>query len=119
MSFYMFDVILAVLAIVTLPFVDVEKKMAAINEEILRRKKEKCLAEGKEWIDPEILAKQEEEAYEKEREENRILDLKDYCQRKGLDFETENQKYLDKKAEIDRKKAEKEQKRLAKKNKDK
>lgn len=119
MSFYMFDVILAVLAIVTLPFVDVEKKMAAINEEILRRKKEKCLAEGKEWIDPEVLAAQEEEAYEKEREENRILDLKDYCQRKGLDFETENQKYLDKKAEIDRKKAEKEQKRLAKKNKDK
>ena len=117
MSFYMFDVILAVIAIVTLPFVDVEKKMKQINEQILLRKKEKCLAEGKEWIDPEVLAKQEEEQYEKEREENRLLDLKDYCAKKGLDFETENQKYLAKEAEKQRKAEEKAAKKLAKKKK--
>ena len=117
MSFYLFDIILAVLAVSTLPFVDVEKKMKTINETILARKKEKCLAEGKEWIDPEVLAKQEEEQFEKEREENRILDLKERCEKKGLDFEVENQKYLDKQAKIARKKEEKEAKKLARKNK--
>ncbi len=116
MSFYLFDIILAVLAVSTLPFVDVEKRMKAINETILARKKEKCLAEGKEWIDPEVLAKQEEEQFEKEREENRVLDLKERCEKKGLDFEVENQKYLDKQAEIARKKEEKEAKKLARKN---
>lgn len=117
MSFYLFDIILAVLAVSTLPFVDVEKKMKTINETILARKKEKCLAEGKEWIDPEVLAKQEEEQFEKEREENRILDLKERCEKKGLDFEVENQKYLDKQAKIARKKEEKEAKKIARKNK--
>lgn len=116
MSFYLFDIILAVLAISTLPFVNVEKKMKEINEIILARKKEKCLAEGKEWVDPEVLAKQEEEQYEKEREENRILDLKEYCAKKGLDFATENQKFLDKQAEIARKKEEKAARKLARKN---
>lgn len=117
MSFYLFDVILAVLAIVTLPFVDVEKKMSQINQQIIARKKEKCLAEGKEWIDPEILAQQEEEKLRIEREENRILDLKDHCNKKGLDFEVENQKYLAKEAMKQRKREEKAAKKLAKKKK--
>ena len=42
---------------------------------------------------------------QKEAEENRIKELKEYCQKKGLDFDTENQKYLDKKARKDAKKA--------------
>ena len=46
------------------------------------------------------IAKQQAEA-----EENRIKELKEYCQKKGLDFDTENQKYLDKKARKDAKKA--------------
>ena len=117
MSFYLFDIILAILALVTLPFVDVEKRMGEINAAILQRKKEKCLAEGKEWIDPEIVAKQEEERYEKEREENRILDLKDHCRKKGLDFEIENAKYLAKQEQKERKAKEKAAKKEAKKNK--
>ena len=40
-----------------------------------------------------------------EAEENRVKELKEYCQKKGLDFDTENQKYLDKKAKKDAKKA--------------
>ncbi len=106
-SFYALDIILAIVAIVLLPFVDVEKKMSTINDEIITRKKALCLENGKEWIDPQILQQQEEEKYEKEQEENRILDLKEYCAKKGLDFDIENQKYLNKvKA--------KEEKRLAK-----
>ena len=107
MSFYLFDIILSIVAIATLPFVDVEKKLPAIREKITQTKKEKCLAEGREWVDPEILAKQEEEQYEKEREENRILDLKDYCSKKGLNFEIENKKYLDKLAKKEEKKRKK------------
>ncbi len=106
-SFYALDIILAIVAIVLLPFVDVEKKMNTINDEIITRKKALCLENGKEWVDPQILQQQEEEKYEKEQEENRILDLKEYCAKKGLDFDIENQKYLNKvKA--------KEEKRLAK-----
>ena len=113
-SFYALDIILAVVAIVLLPFVDIEKKMNSINEQIISRQKALCLANGKEWVDPSVLQQQEEEKYEKEREENRILDLKEYCAKKGLDFDKENQKYLNKekiKEEKRRKKEEKKKKR--------
>ena len=40
MSFYLFDVILAAAVVILLPFVDVEKKMPEINEELTRRKEE-------------------------------------------------------------------------------
>lgn len=40
-----------------------------------------------------------------EAEEIRIKELKETCAKKGLDFDTENQKYLDKKAKKDAKKA--------------
>ena len=41
----------------------------------------------------------EKEKLEAEHEENRIADLKERCQKKGLDFESENAKYLAKQAE--------------------
>lgn len=117
MSFYMFDVILSVAFIVLLPFVDVEKKMPEIKSELLRRKKEAVIASGKEWIEPEELDRMAMEEAAILREENRIADLKAHCEKKGLDFETENGKYLEKerlKAEKERAKLEKKQ---AKKNK--
>ncbi len=107
LAFYLFDIILAVTVIVLLPFVDVEKHLPTINAELLRRKKEAVLARGEEWVEPEELERREREQAEIEREKNRIQDLKEYCQKKGLDFETENQKYL-------KKAAEKEEKRKAK-----
>lgn len=103
-SFYAFDIIFAITAVVLLPFMDVEKKMPKITDELLRRKKEKVLAEGKEWIEPEELERLEKERYEQERENNRILDLKDRCERKGLNFEEENRKYL---AKLEKKRARK------------
>lgn len=103
MAFYLFDIILAVANLALLPFVDVEKKLPEINTELARRKKETVLARGEEWIDPEELERLEAEKSEREREENRIHDLKEYCARKGLDFDIENQKYLDKQAEKQRK----------------
>ena len=96
MSFYLFDAILAAAVVVLLPFVNVEKKLPEINSELLRRKKEAVLARGEEWVEPEELERREREQTEREREENRVRDLKEYCAQKGLDFDTENRKYLEK-----------------------
>lgn len=99
LAFYLFDIILAATVVILLPFVDVEKKLPEINVELLRRKKEAVLAKGEEWIEPDELERLEKEKLEKEHEENRIADLKERCAKRGLDFETENAKYLRKQAE--------------------
>ena len=104
LAFYLFDIILAVANLVLLPFVDVEKHLPEINAELLRRKKEAVLAKGEEWIDPEEAEQREKERLEREAEENRIHDLKELCEKKGLDFETENAKYLAKLAKKQAKK---------------
>ena len=48
--------------------------------------------------------KAEKEQAEADFEENRIQDLKAYCQKKNLDFDTENAKYLEKKMKKEAKK---------------
>ena len=98
LAFYLFDAILAAVVVISLPFVDVEKKLPEINAELLRRKKEAVLARGEEWIEPEELERIEQEKVAVLREENRIADLKAKCAKKGLDFDTENAKYLAKQA---------------------
>ena len=98
LSFYLFDIILAVVVLILLPFVDVEKKLPQINGELIRRKKEAVLARGEKWIEPEELERMEQEKAAVIREENRIADLKAKCAKKGLDFDTENDKYLAKQA---------------------
>ena len=66
---------------------------------LLERRKAAAIANGEEWIDPEELARREQEEIAREHEANRIADLKARCEKKGLDFETENAKYLKKQAE--------------------
>lgn len=112
MCFYLPDLVLAIVVLVSLPFVTVEKKMPEINAELLRRKKKAVLARGEEWIEPEELARREREEAARIHEENRIADLKAYCERKGLNFETENAKYL---AAQEQKRLKWEQKQAAKK----
>ena len=56
------------------------------------------LARGEEWVEPEELERRERAQLEAEAEENRIADLKERCAKKGLDFDTENAKYLAKQA---------------------
>ena len=96
LSFYLFDIIMAVAFLVLIPFVNVEKKLPEINAELLRRKKEAILAKGGTWLEPEEQDRVEREQAEREAEENRIADLHQHCAKKGLDFETENAKYLSK-----------------------
>ena len=62
LAFYLFDLICATAYLILLPFVDVEKKMPRINQELLDRKKQAVLAQGGEWIEPEELERREREA---------------------------------------------------------
>ena len=115
MSFYLFDLILAAAMVILLPFVDVEKKLPEINAELLRRKKEAVLARGEEWIEPKEQARREKEEAARLHEEDRIADLRERCVKRGLDFETENRKYLEKEAEKQRKAEEKAAKKTVRK----
>lgn len=106
-AFYFFDILLAAANLILLPFVDVEKKLPQINADLLEREKQAALARGEEWVSPEELERRENEAAEAQKEADRIADLKERCQKKGLDFETENQKYLTQLAAKKAKEAEK------------
>lgn len=98
MSFYLFDIIMAAAVVILLPFLDVEKHLPEINTELLDRKKQAVLARGEAWVDPEEQQRLEDEEAERIHEEHRIEDLKARCAKKGLDFDTENAKYLAKQA---------------------
>ena len=95
-AFYLTDIIVATAFVVFLPFVDIEKKLPTINATLRQREKDAALARGEEWVEPDELDRREQEEAERRHEEDRIKDLKEYCDRKGLDFETENLKYLKK-----------------------
>ena len=97
-SFYLFDAALAAVVVILLPFVDVEKHLPEINAELLERKKQAVLARGETWIEPAEQERLDAEEAERIHEENRIADLKAKCAKKGLDFDTENVKYLKKQA---------------------
>ena len=67
-----------------------------MNLELLRREKQKTIDAGKVWIEPAERERLEDIEAKKTLEENRIKDLKARCERKGLNFEEENAKYLEK-----------------------
>ncbi|MBQ8617447.1 MAG: MFS transporter [Clostridia bacterium] len=98
LAFYLFDIILAGAYLFLLPLMDVEKHMPEINAGLLMRRMAAVEAKGEVWVDPEEAERLELEAANREHEANRIADLKERCKKKGLDFERENQKYLDRQA---------------------
>ena len=68
-----------------------------MQKEIRERYIAAAEARGEVWVSPEEQEKAEREENARLAEEARIQDLKARCERRGLDFDTENQKYLDKK----------------------
>ena len=88
-------------------FFDADKKIVKIQAELKERRKAAVLSRGEEWIDEEERELREKEESERRFEMNRIADLKAKCAKRGLDFETENRKYLEKKAKKDARKARK------------
>ena len=111
--FYGVDFIVSIAFLILLPFVTVEKNVDFMNLELLRRQKQKTIDAGKVWIEPAERERLEDIEAKKNLEENRIKDLKARCERKGLNFEEENEKYLEKV----RLKEEKKQAKLKKKEK--
>lgn len=90
-----------------------EYQMPQVSKELQDRKIADCAKLGIEYIPADVLQKREIEEQEREAEEIRIKELKEKCQKKGLNFEVENKKILGKR-EAKRVKAEK---KAAKKNK--
>lgn len=95
-AYYGAYAILAVIIFVVCIFFDVEKKLPEIHAELRRRAKKAAEDRGEVYVSPEEHDRLEQEAAAREIEEARIADLKARCEKQGLDFETENRKYLEK-----------------------
>ncbi len=95
----------ALFLILFLFFFDIDKKMPEVTKTLIERKRAECEAKGIPYVSPEEQQKAEIARQQIEAEEIRIKELKETCAKKGLDFDTENQKYLDKKAKKDARKA--------------
>ena len=88
-------------------FMNVEKFTNVDNKAIVADQKAEVLAAGGNWVEPDVRAKAEEEENNRLIEEARVSELKANCEKKGLNFEEENAKFLAKKKEADDKAAQK------------
>lgn len=77
---------------------DLEKHLPQVSRELQERKVAECAALGIEYIPADELERREIAEQERIAEENRIKELKETCAKRGLDFDKENQKVLDKRA---------------------
>ena len=92
------ELICAAISIALLWQRDVEKYTAEDQRAIIECQKAAVLAEGGVWIEPEERARREQEEADRKAEEERIRELKNLCQKKGLNFEEEERKYQEKQA---------------------
>ena len=97
-AYYGAYAVLAVIVFIVCIFFDAEKKMPEIHAALRERAKKAAEDRGEVYISPEEQDRLDREAAAKELEESRIAELKELCAKKGLDFDSENQKYLDKQA---------------------
>lgn len=93
-AYYGSYAILAVVVFVVLIFFNMEKRLPMIHAELKERRKQAVLSRGEEWVDEDEKERRALEESKRIAEENRIADLRDTCAKKGLDFHTENEKYL-------------------------
>ncbi len=94
---------------ILLAFLGIEKLMPKVHKEIRERQKAACEARGEVWIDPDEAARLEQEEMEAKAEVHRIDELRARCQKKNLDFETEEALYQKKLADKLMKKEKKKQ----------
>ena len=86
-------------------FMSVEKFTNVDNKAIVADQKAEVLAAGGEWVEPEERARLEEEENARLVEEARVEQLKIDCEKKHLDFDAENAKFLEQKKAADEKAA--------------
>lgn len=84
---------------------DLEKHLPKVAKELQERKVAECAALGIEYIPADEQERREIAEQERIAEEIRVKELKEHCAKKGLDFDKENQKVLDKRAAKEAKKA--------------
>ena len=92
-------------------FFKIERDMPTVQAALEEKKRKECEAQGIEYIPQSVLEKQERAKQAEEAEQARIKELKAYCEKTGKDFDTENQKVLDKRAAKAAKKAAKKAKK--------
>ena len=100
-----------VYALMLIP-VTVEKTVGKKLVVIRARQKAECEARGEVWVEPEIRAAEEQKQLDIEAEEIYRKELKERCEKKGLDYNTELEKHIEAVRVKEEKQAEKE--RLAK-----
>ena len=94
-AYYGSYAIFAVIILIVSILFDLEPQMPMIHEELRARAKKAAEDRGEVYVSPEEQDRLEMEAAARELEASRVAELKEKCAKKGLDFETENQKYLD------------------------
>lgn len=77
-------------------FFKIEKDMPTVETALEDKKRKECEAQGIEYVPQSELERRERVEQQAEAEEARIKELKERCAKNGLDFDTENQKFLDK-----------------------
>ena len=98
-SFTWLEVITYAVVVVLLVFFNVENGLTEDRLTIRENQKAAVEAAGGVWENPEDRLKREEAEAEVAAEEARIVELKAQCEKKGLDFETEEAAYQAKLAE--------------------
>ena len=79
-------------------FFKIERDMPTVQHALEEKKKAECEALGIEYIPQSIMEQKERAKQKEEAEAVRIAELKERCAKRGLDFDAENQKVLDKRA---------------------
>ena len=87
------EVFTGAVSAILLAFVGVEKTLKRKQDVIRERQKEACEAEGKTWVEPEIVMEEEQRLADEEAEVIFCRELKERCAKKGLDFEAELAKH--------------------------
>jgi len=106
-AYYGSYAIFALIVLIVCLVFTLDKKIPQIRADLEERKRQAAEARGEVYVSPEEQDRIEMEKAIQELEENRIADLKAKCAKKGLDFDTENRKYLEKVAKKGDKKAKK------------
>lgn len=90
------EVVTGIILAGLLIFLSVEKTLLKKQALIRERQKTECLSKGEIWIEPEIRAAEEQEKSDRKAEEVYRKELRAKCDAKGLDYENELKKHIEK-----------------------
>ena len=106
--------VMLIIVFILMLFYKVEDDIPRIHQEVTARHKAEAAAAGKEWFSAEEIAAKEQEEQDRLAEENRLRELREKCEKKGLDFDEKEAKYQAALAAKQAKEAEKAAKKQAK-----